>query len=246
MKFNNKIKRVLLFVVSMFLALWSFAQTQYDYYEGKDAYGGVDTAIKGLKIIGIIILVVAIIVIVGGIWAKTMDFFNPPKKGQSQTKPIQDAIKQKNESSIDKMGNAPIAPKQEVVITIEGKTIMADVTMIDGSKTTEWYWYEIDSIIYNLTQDITYIIGDEIVKPAGSTHRGSHINKEDVKLQTIESFKCSNLIRIHGAFDPKKLQLIRIDGLGIYDRWVYYYDGEGQMQSIVSDKEAEIIAKNTI
>jgi hypothetical protein len=44
------------------------AQTQYDYYEGRDAYGGVDTAITGIKIVGIIVLVVVVILAIAAIY----------------------------------------------------------------------------------------------------------------------------------------------------------------------------------
>lgn len=43
-------------------------------------------------------------------------------------------------------------PMKDVVITIEGKTVEADVTMEDGSKKMEWFWYDIGTITYNLRQ----------------------------------------------------------------------------------------------
>lgn len=242
MKINNNIKRVLLFVAFLFLTLWSFAQTQYDYYEGKDAYGGVDTAIKGLKILGIIILVVAVIVIVGGIWAKFMDFINPPKHTSAPN-----IIKPKIEPQTHTTKEAPIIPKRYVALTFIGKTIEADVTMKDGSKKTDCFWYDIDWItLYNHNVNYMFNLGNEIVKPAGSIQDGSCVNREDVKTQTIKSFICNYRLEIKGKFDPKKLQLIRIDGFGFFDRWVYYYNGEAQKQSIISDSEAETIVANTI
>lgn len=247
MKIHDNIKRFLLSVASLFMTLWSFAQTQYDYYEGKDAYGGVDTAIRGLKFFGIIILVVAVIVIVGGLWAKFMDFINPPKQSPSQNKPSQNAVKPNNDSKPVESEKTIIEPEREVIITIDGKIVEAYVTLLDGSKTkrTETFWYEINSITYNLTQDITYLRGDDEVQPAGSVYKGSHINREDVMLDTIEEYHRNNLLIIRGKFDPKKLQMIRIDGFEFYDSWVYVYDGESQMQrGGYSDEEAVTIAQN--
>ena len=138
----------------------------------------------------------------------------------------------------------PDEPIKDIVITIEGKTVEADVTLEDGSKKMEWFWYEIGTITYNLKQNITHSIGDDIVKPAGSVWKGLCVKKEDVDLQTIEEFKKNNELRIKGEFDPKKLQMLRIEGLGLYDTFMYYYDGEGVKQGIIPDKEAEIIANS--
>lgn len=135
-------------------------------------------------------------------------------------------------------------PMKDVVITIEGKTVEADVTMEDGSKKMEWFWYDIGTITYNLRQDITHSLGDNIVKPAGSVWMGLCVKKGDVNLQTIEEFKKHNKLRIRGEFYPKKLQMLRIEGVGLYDTFMYYYDGEGVKQNIIPDKEAEIIANS--
>lgn len=101
---------------------------------------------------------------------------------------------------------APIEPIKDVVITIEGKTVEANVTMEDGSKKMEWFWYEIDSIVYNHSMDITYNQGDEIIKPAGSLQGGVCVKREDVKRETQAKFICNNRLRIRGEFDSRKLQ----------------------------------------
>jgi len=44
------------------------AQSQYDYYEGSNSYGGINTAITGFKIFGIIILIIVVILVVGTIY----------------------------------------------------------------------------------------------------------------------------------------------------------------------------------
>ncbi|MCR5193025.1 MAG: hypothetical protein K6D59_06945 [Bacteroidales bacterium] len=235
-------KRLIILISFLLTAVQLFAQTQYDYYEGKDAYGGVDTAISGLKIIGIIVLVIAAIVIVGGLWAKTMDLFKSPKENETSNNPVGSTGKLQDTPQNTEDDAEPVESPKDVVITIEGKIIDADVTMKDGSKKMERFWYEIDTVLYNLNNDITYYRGDDIVKPAGSTQGGRLVNKEDVKIETKVIFKCNNHLRIRGEFIPAKLQFIRIDGLGLYDRWVYYYDGEAQMQSIISDKEAKQMA----
>lgn len=248
MKTYNSIKRIILFVVTFFMSLWSFAQTQYDYYEGKDAYGGVDTAIKGLKIVGIILLAIAVIVIVGGLWAKVMDFINPPKNNPSQNKPTQTTINPKKELQTIELENKPIENKRAVVITIIGKYIEVDVTKEDGSKTKEWFWYKIKSIILNLSQDITHEIGEDVVKPISHlVYKGCTINNDDINPQTIEDYKYSNrLLTIHGIFDPNKLQLVRVEGFDLYDTFMYYYDGDCLKQLLISEKEADTIVQNAL
>lgn len=247
MKTYNSIKRIILFVVTFFMSLWSFAQTQYDYYEGKDAYGGVDTAIKGLKIFGIVILVIAVIVIVGGLWAKVMDFINPPKNNPSQNKPTQTTIKPQKEIKTNELENKPIEKKREVVITIIGKYIEVDVTKEDGSKTKEWFWIKIKSIILNLSQDITHEIGEDVIKPISHlVYKGRTINNDDIKSQTIKDYKYSNQLTIQGIFDPNKLQLVRVEGFNLYDTFMYYYDGDCLKQYVISEKEADTIVQNAL
>lgn len=237
-------KRLGILVIFMLTTIQLLAQTQYDYYEGEDAYGGVDTAISGLKILGIIILVILVIVIVGIIWAKTMDVFKSSKEKEPMDKPL--GADDKTQDTTQNMEDDAklVEPIRDIVITIDGKTVEADVTMEDGSKKMEWFWYEIGTITYNFIQDITHSTGDDIVKPAGSVWRGLCVKKEDVNLQTIEKFKKHNELRIRGEFNPKKLQMLRVEGLGLYDTFMYYYDGEGVKQSIIPDKEAEVIANS--
>ncbi len=235
-------KKCVLVILFMVLHIIALAQTQYDYYEGKDAYGGVDTAIDGLKIFGIIVLVAISVVIVGGIWAKTMDLFKHPKDTPpQQVFPHKDAkTKEQHPRAINKTVSED--PEHYVVITIEGKIVEADVTRTDGTKTREWFWCEIDSIMVNLKYNVTLTIGNDIVKPAGSTYRGICVEKDDIRYQTIENFKKHNQLKIRGTFNPKKLQLLRVDGYNLYDEFMYYYDGEAVKQSIITDKEAETIA----
>ena len=230
-------KRLGVLIIFLLTTVQLLAQTQYDYYEGRDAYGGVDTAISGLKILGIIILAILAIVIVGIIWAKTMDLFKTsPKMSQRDTDKLQGSSKNME----DVVGQ--VEPIKDVVITISGIIVNADVTMEDGTKKMEFFWYEIGTVTYNLGQDITHCIGDEIVKPAGSVYKGLYVKKEDVNRESMSRFKCDNHLRVRGKFTPQKLRFIRIEGLGIYDRWVYYYDGEAQMQGIISEKEAKEMA----
>jgi hypothetical protein len=235
-------KRLFVLVFFLLTTLQLLAQTQYDYYDDKNVYGGVDSAIGGLTILGIIILVIVAIVIIGGMWAKTMDFFKPPQKNKplnTQEKTVVNSLKS-SEKKEDI--SRPKEQMRTVVITIAGKIIEAEVTMNDNSKKTEWFWYEINNVYYDFTENITFSKGDDIVKPAGSVQGGKQVNREDVRIETKTIFKCYNSLRINGKFDPRKLQFVRIDGLGIYDRWVYYYDGEAHMQSIISEKEAVEIA----
>lgn len=249
MKIHDNIKRFLLSVTSLFMTLWSFAQTQYDYYEGKDAYGGVDTAIRGLKFFGIIILVVAIIVIVGGLWAKFMDFINPPKQSPSQNKPSQNAVRQNNTPKTVESEQTIIEPKRKVIITIDGTIIEAHVTLRNApiAKTTETFWCALNTIKYNLTQDITHLLGDDIV--TSSTYQGSHVKIEviikDVMPDTIKKYHCNTILNVRGKFDPKKLQFVCIAGWGVYDTWGCVYDGKYQrLSGSISDTEARIIAQN--
>lgn len=235
-------KRLGVLIIFLLTTVQLFAQTQYDYYEGRDAYGGVDTAINGLKVFGIIVLVVIAVVIVGGIWAKTMDFFKQPKDSPPQHDfPHKDTkTKEQHLRAINKAVSE--APEHYVVITIEGKIVEADVTRTDGTREREWFWCEIDSIMVNLKYNVTLTIGNDIVKPAGSTYRGMCVEKDDIRYQTIENFKKHNQLKIRGTFNPKKLQLLRVDGYNLYDEFVYYYDGKAVKQSIITDKEAETIA----
>lgn len=231
-------KRFCVLIIFLLTTVRLLAQTQYDYYEGRDAYGGVDAAISGLKILGIIVLVIVAIVIVGGIWAKTMDLFKPPKETEPHNKPttavdMPQIIPSKKQAIAEER-----EPERDVVITIAGKTIEVDVTLNDGSKKPELFWYEINGIYYDFTKEITFDRGDDIVNPAGSAHGECCVRKEDVKNETITIYKCYNSLKIRGEFNPRKLHFVRIDGLGIYDKSIFYYDGEVQRQKMISEKIA--------
>ena len=61
-------KRFCVLIIFLLTTVRLLAQTQYDYYEGRDAYGGVDTDITGIKIVGIIVLVVVVILAIAAIY----------------------------------------------------------------------------------------------------------------------------------------------------------------------------------
>lgn len=79
-------KRFILLLISFLTSIQLVAQSQYDYYGDENVWGGVDSAIKGLKTFGIIILVIVAIIVVGIIGAYTMDLFFPPKKNSLKSK----------------------------------------------------------------------------------------------------------------------------------------------------------------
>ena len=135
----------------------------------------------------------------------------------------------------------------ERVITILGKYIEVDVTKEDGSKTKEWFWIKIKSIILNLSQDITHEIGEDVIKPISHlVYKGRTINNDDIKSQTIKDYKYSNQLTIQGIFDPNKLQLVRVEGFNLYDTFMYYYDGDCLKQYVISEKEADTIVQNAL
>ena len=238
-------KRILVFIFLFLKTLCSFAQTQYDYYDGKNSYGGVDTAISGLKIFGVIILVVVGIIIIGVIWVKLMDFINPPKQSTQQNSPVQKANKLTLETKQNGVKKETVEQERYVVLTFIGNTFDADVTMEDGSKETVRFWGNIDWItFYNQNRNFIFDIGNEIVKPAGSVPNGRCVKFEDIMMKTLKGYMCNYCLKIKGEFNPKKIQLIRVDGFGFFDKQIYYYDGEAIMQKEISDEEAEAIIAN--
>lgn len=112
-------KRLGVLIIFLLTTVQLFAQTQYDYYEGRDAYGGVDTAITGFKIIGIIVLIVFVIFIIAAIYGFFAGWF---KKEENTNNGVQ----KRN------IGNTTVNniqdEKQRVVIPQEEK---ADVKQIN-------------------------------------------------------------------------------------------------------------------
>ncbi len=229
MKTYNSIKRIILFVVTFFMSLWSFAQTQYDYYEGKDAYGGVDTAIRGLKIFGIIFLVIAIIVIVGVIWAKTMDFFKPHQDVQSKPSSVKKTIEASQKTTED------IYRKLYDVITITGKSIEVYVTRKDGKKFKEKFWYEIENIKYNQEQEIKNYIGYPMIGyPDDCFRGGDHIEDDDIIYGSIKQETINYWMEKQNGFDPFNVQLKKMMGMKnveLYFLFSIYYGNKTMPQN---------------
>ena len=88
-------KRFCVLIIFLLTTVRLLAQTQYDYYEGRDAYGGVDTAITGKKIVGIIVLVVVVILAIAAKYGYFAGWFNHEDTTSSQGESI---VKNSNES----------------------------------------------------------------------------------------------------------------------------------------------------
>ena len=228
MKINNHIKRLLLFVVTSFMSLWSFAQTQYDYYEGKDAYGGVDTAIHGLKIFGIILLVIAVIVIVGIVWAKTTDFFKPHQEIQPQPSPVKKPVETTPKTTEE------FYRQLYDEITITGKSIEVYVTRKDGKKFKEKFWHEIESIRYNQQQEIkNYIRFPFVGYPNDCFPGGDHIDDDDIIYGSIKNETINYWMEKQIDFDPFKVQLTEMMGMKnfeLYFMFTIYYGNKAMPQ----------------
>lgn len=233
------------------LSLSSFAQTQYDYYEGRNAYGGLNNAINGLAIILITIIAFIVLIVIAKIYGTIKDFFNDNPTNntynQNKTENIGNQftvqIKKEVEDVSDK-NEELIKPIEyhHVVITIEGNSIVGNLTEKDGNKSTWWYYYGITRITYNLDIDITYKIGSPIYRK-GSCAPESHINYEDLEFDTLQPVKRILRLFIAGEFEPSKLQLMRIEEVdNLYDDFIIFYDGEGLKQiQITHDEALEII-----
>ncbi len=70
-------KRLFLLIISFFISLSLYAQTQYDYYDDSAVAGGADRALHGILIIGGIIVVVIVLALLLGGAAKFYFWLNP-------------------------------------------------------------------------------------------------------------------------------------------------------------------------
>ncbi|MBQ3784742.1 MAG: leucine-rich repeat domain-containing protein [Lachnospiraceae bacterium] len=76
-EFMKGMKNFVLLIVSFFISLSLYAQTQYDYYDDSAVAGGVDRALHGILIIGGIVIVVVVLALLLGGAAKIYFWFNP-------------------------------------------------------------------------------------------------------------------------------------------------------------------------
>lgn len=224
---NNK--RIIVFIASLLIEMKAFAQTQYDYYEDKDVYGGVDTAIGGLKIFGIVVLIIVVILVLCAIYGFFAGWFKVDKKekqintSENKDKNIEHAI----QSQFGKNG-LPLPKKPYDAITIVGKSIDAFYTCIDGSKHKETFWYNIRSIKYH-----GYEIKDSIghlhnIPIEYVLHHGLKIDSEDIINNSEKDLEQQYWLYFEGdvEFEPEKLHLRKIiDGFDLIDSFWLHYDG---------------------
>ena len=244
--------KFLLFLCNCVLSLSSFAQTQYDYYEGRNAYGGLNNAINGLTIIILLIIAFFALIVIAKIYVSIKIFFNgsPTNNTSIQNESVntdnQSTFQIEKEAVDDSDKEEELIKPIEyhyVVITIEGNSIFGNLTEKDGKKSGWWYYYGITRITYNLDIDITYKIGLPIIRK-GSCVPDSHINYEDLEFDTLKPVKRVLRLFIAGEFEPSKLQLMKIEEVdNLYDDFIIFYDGEGLKQlEIKHDEALEIIS----
>lgn len=70
-------KKIFLVILTIFINLSLFAQTQYDYYDDGAVAGGADRALNGIIFIGGLVVVVLVLVLLLGGAAKIYFWFNP-------------------------------------------------------------------------------------------------------------------------------------------------------------------------
>lgn len=245
-------KRLVIIIVFLLSTVQLLAQTQYDYYEGNDAYGGIDTAITGFKVIGIIVLIIAAILVIAAVYGLFAGWFKKEDDIQTDVQPT--ILSQKTNLDFEKESrtnnvresNVPIEKHSEI-ITIEGNIIEGNLTQKDGSKKNEWYWYDIVSIKHNLTNDITHKIGMPVIRKGSSWYLADHLDKSDLLYNTLRPTTFHLELKVCAFFDPAKLQLMRIDGFNnLYDWTIWYYDGEAQRQDVVDEKRViEVLHKTS-
>ena len=228
--------------------LSSYAQTQYDYYEGRNTYGGLNTAINGLAIIFIIILAILVLCVIAKIYVTIHDFFNDSQtndnsndnKSGNNSIQLTTQIKKKNEDNLkdEEQFNIQIDYHYEI-ITIEGNRIYGEYFLKDGTKSSDSFYYGISRIIHNLESDITDKIGLPVQKRCGSCYKGDHINYEDLEFETLLPEKNIIMLFIAGEFVPSKLQLMKIEEIdNLYSDFAIFYDGEAQKQVKLKVDEA--------
>lgn len=237
-------KKFLLVILLLVLHVIAFAQTQYDYYEGKDAYGGVDTAITGIKIFGIIVLALVVVLVIAAIYGYFAGWFKKEKKPLEFAHPDKTTQKPNLNSTKDISPNVDenkhsLKEKHSEIITIVGNVIEGNLTQKDGSKRNEWYWYDISSIKHNLKNDITRVLGCPISCEGSSWYLADHLDENDLLTDTMRPYTAHMELRITEAFDPSKLHLAKITGFDkLYDGTIIYYNGEAQMQRVIEEKDA--------
>ena len=250
-------KKCLLFLCIYVFTISSYAQTQYDYYEGGNEYGGLNNAINGLKIIIIILLAFIVLFVIAKIYLTIHDIFHNSQTnntsyeknpGNKSNLPASQIEKENKESSNNEEQINNHIDYHHEVITIEGNTLYGDYYRKNGKKSSCLFYYGITRIIHNLESDITNKIGLPIIQKCGCCYDGDHINYEDLNFETLQPVKKNLRLFIAGEFDPSKLQLMKIEGIdNLYDEFVIIYDGEGQKQIDISHDEAlEIISKQKI
>ncbi len=210
-------RRLIILISFLLTAVQLFAQTQYDYYEGKDAYGGVDTAITGLKIIGIIVLAVVVILAIAAIYGYFAGWFSHNDNRDIPTNT--NHIPKKDSKSVN-----DIYSKLLDVVIVTGKTIEAFYTCTDGSKIKSKYWYEIESIKYNYNLDVKESSVDTHISLC--EYHGNSIEECDVILDSVARVTIKYWIVKQDNFEPGYLHFreIRPCKVRLYDFKKIDYD----------------------
>ena len=160
-------KKIFLVILTIFINLFLFAQTQYDYYDDGAVAGGADRALNGIIIIGGLVIIVLVLAFLLGGAAKIYYWFNPEadpeykremaakkreaeraKEQTIQNNPhcvvnIDNSTKEEKESKQEISDQKiPIQQKEEPKhvknIEIDGFTLSPDGTkLIKGSDTVE-------------------------------------------------------------------------------------------------------------
>lgn len=220
-------KKCLLVILFLVLHVMAFAQTQYDYYEGKDAYGGVDTAITGIKIIGIIVLVIVIILAIAAIYGYFAGWFKHEDTPRSQGENI---VANSNESkNTIQIGNNgfPKPGKPVDKVTIYGKSIEAYYTCTDGSKYKSTYWYKIESVKYHEIEIIDRMGIPHNLPLSYIEHCGMEIKEEDILFDSIKTNSKEYWLYFEGndEFDPCQLRFRGVRKTELIDMLRIHYNG---------------------
>ncbi len=238
-------KRLGVLIIFLLTTVRLLAQTQYDYYEGRDAYGGVDTAITGIKIIGIIVLVVVVILAIAAIYGYFAGWFKNEQKTHDDSTLIIQSPKLKHNNDKEPPTNEieeSCVPEKvhSEIITIDGSIIEGNLTQKDGSKRNEWYWYNILSIKHNLNDEIIHEIGTPISRKGSSWYLADYLDENDLLLDTVRPAKMHMELEITTSFSPDKLQLMVIDGFNnLYDWQIWFYEGVARRQEVVDEKRVK-------
>lgn len=220
-------KRFCVLIIFLLTTVRLLAQTQYDYYEGRDAYGGVDTAITGIKIVGIIVLVVVVILAIAAIYGYFAGWLNHEDTTSSQGESI---VTNSNESiNAIQIGNNGLPKPQKPVdkVTVYGKSIDAYYTCTDGSKYKGTYWYKLESIKYHGIEIMDKIGTPHNIPLSYIEHFGTEIKEEDVLFDSIKSTNKEYWLYFEGNddFEPNLLKLRGVRGTKLIDMFRIHYDG---------------------